>query len=410
MHEGNDSIGICPICDNEITREVIDRKGISASTIQNLSTHIEAGILDNVLVIAEIGLRNLGQEKLSLDLQQKEYLESTRQVLFTVIDEMKKHQAEFIKGIASQDETARKQSIDEYIRKQNFSTEQYKSIITEKMEHVRKVEEDRFREYAELNKTLKELQNKLYGTTIGTAGEVITILDLKRVCPIDEFSEVRSFKHGTDIVGEVIEHGQRCGRISISVKYQQKWDSDFIIQLTRNLEQDNSKWGLLVTRAFPREALDDRIWTTRDKEGNLILMVKPEYAPLAYYAARQIVIHWASIERIIAQEKNTVEERERMLNTVIEWLNGDRFSTTFHQIAASIDTSKQISDGLLALQTYLNDRARKLRQQSDEMRISLEQVTYALEDLKNLIQKSGALGGQEEKSLTATQSAERGDI
>ena len=53
---------------------------------------------------------------------------------------------------------------------------------------------------------------------------------------------------------------------------------------------------MLVTTSFPGEALNNKTWTTRDSYGKLILLVKPEFASIAYYAIRQIVIQLKSIQ------------------------------------------------------------------------------------------------------------------
>ena len=43
---------------------------------------------------------------------------------------------------------------------------------------------------------------------------------------------------------------------------EKKLNLHFINQLEKNIKDDQSGWGLLVTTVFPNEALNDNIWTT----------------------------------------------------------------------------------------------------------------------------------------------------
>jgi lambda repressor-like predicted transcriptional regulator len=135
------------------------------------------------------------------------------------------------------------------------------------------------------------IKEQLSGTSIGKIQEILTLSDLKRAYPQDSFSDETSDKHGTDIVATIREKGLEMGNISISVKHHRKWSSEFITQLENNIKQDNTKWGFLVTVVFPTEALNKKIWSAINSNGRIILIVKPEFAPIAYYAFRTILIY-----------------------------------------------------------------------------------------------------------------------
>jgi len=182
----------------------------------------------------------------------------------------------------------------------------YEFAFKKNLEHIAKAEEARTREFSYLGKTVEEIKERLFGSSIGTAQETITLLDMKRACPFDSFSEELSTKHGTDIVASVRENGKYLGKISISVKRQKRWSSEFIMQLEKNIKDDGSSWGLLVTSVFSSEALNENIWTTLDSTGRLILIVKPGYAPVAYYAIRQIIIYQSSL-RVALVTSNLVK-------------------------------------------------------------------------------------------------------
>ena len=144
---------------------------------------------------------------------------------------------------------------------------------------------------------MEEIRNRLFGTDVGIAQEVVTISHLKAGCPYDSFSEEQATRHGTDILGFVRENGMEIGKISVSVKRTKSWSSEFLDQLDRNIKQDNSQWGLLVSTAFPREALNNTIWTTYTKTRRMVLLVKPQLATIAYYAIREIVKYQFMLRR-----------------------------------------------------------------------------------------------------------------
>ena len=75
---------------------------------------------------------------------------------------------------------------------------------------------------------MKEIRDKILGVGIGNVGEIITIKDLKSAAHMDNFSEYKSTRHGTDIIATVKQNGLECGKITISVKFVEKWDGYFI--------------------------------------------------------------------------------------------------------------------------------------------------------------------------------------
>lgn len=175
----------------------------------------------------------------------------------------------------------------------------YGGVIEYYLRKLKNLYEERVTELAQIRTILEEIKDRILGSTVGNLLETVTILDLKRACPYDKFSEEMASKHGTDIISEVVEGGVTCGKISISVKHHQKWNSDFIRQLECNIGNDQADAGLLVTTSFPGEALNKKTWTIRDNHGKLILLVRPEFAPIAYYAVRQIVIQLKPIQKYL---------------------------------------------------------------------------------------------------------------
>ena len=146
-------------------------------------------------------------------------------------------------------------------------------------------------------------------------------------------------KHGTDIIASIIEPGYwyvegepvytMCvGKISISIKKQKKWHNNFLDQLEKNIQSDKTRWGLLVTAAFPNEALNENIWTARTATDRLVLIVKPAHAPAAYFAIRQMVVYEYELQKVVSEKigsQNLI--RYRSINGSSKMI-GDKISKT----------------------------------------------------------------------------------
>ncbi len=159
---------------------------------------------------------------------------------------------------------------------------------------------------------LTELIDRIAGPGVGAVGEKITIKDLKSLCPTDEFTAEKASKHGTDIVATVKNNDSEFGKVAISVKYVAQWEGEFLRQLRKNMKQEHTPFGLLVTKVFPSDALNDRAYAKTAKPGEMLLLVKPEYAAIAYYCFKKAVIAWEKANTIIKDEKEKIREQKRI--------------------------------------------------------------------------------------------------
>jgi hypothetical protein len=164
-----------------------------------------------------------------------------------------------------------------------------------------------------------DILSKLSGSTIGKVQEKMTILELKSSFPNDQFSDEESDKHGTDIISTVWESGINLGKITISVKHQNRWSYQFVTQLEENIRTDNTRWGFLVTTTFPADALNHNIWTARTASNRLILLVKPQFVSIAYYAVRNIILYEHQLREIILNPQNIIDlpSRKKITETIV---------------------------------------------------------------------------------------------
>lgn len=390
----------CPICGSTIAVGSLGRAGISLEELSKLCNYVKTGTLRDILAIAEITMRRMEPEKINVELQVKDSLLQAKDTFDKIMEQFRQEQKVFHEEMLGADEKERLTIIREYEEKQLALMKQFDEQINHKTEVLNKIEEERLKEISELNKSMRDIRDKVIGTGVGDIGEIVTILDLKRMVPSDKFSELRSSEHGTDIIATVRDRGEDCGCISISVKYQQKWNSEFLGQLSRNMKEDGARWGILVTKAFPREALSDKAWVTEDDAGNTVLLVKPEYAPLAYYGLRQASIHWHEVQQVLKTRQQQEYEMERIAKSLVYWIRGKEFDETTKHIDNALRHTEETERQLNQIQNYINTKFTKVGNLQKVTRQYLTNAKECLEDLRKLLKPSTISSKDNGKKLT----------
>ena len=167
----------------------------------------------------------------------------------------------------------------------------YNFAVVENLHNIARAERERAREFSYLASNVEIIRKRLLGSHIGKVEEHMTLDHLKTAFPLDHFNDEDADRHGTDIVGMVRHNGIPSGKVSVSVKHHGQWSSYFVDQLAENVANDNSDAGILVTTKFPGEALNEFMWFMPCGKGAGALLVKPEFAAAAYFAARTIAIN-----------------------------------------------------------------------------------------------------------------------
>jgi len=254
---------------------------------------------------------------------------------------------------------------------------------------MRKIDPDKLglesemkRAVAELQRTIESVNQKLDGTAIGKIGEIITIKDLKAVVPSDEFSEENAAKGGTDIIATIKENSEAIGKIAISVKYDLAWKSEFITQLNKNMKQEGTNFGILVTKDFPRESLSDKAYV-KERAGGMILVVKPEYVSVAYSGYRLAVIAELDAKVSIRNMQERLEKHQTINKAIVEWIGGEGFMTATHNIDNAIENSNKTTGMLNNIEKYVVREIGKAKDEQDSLRQVLENSRIAVQDLKN---------------------------
>ena len=241
----------------------------------------------------------------------------------------------------------------------------------------------------ELQRTVEEVKERVAGTAVGKIGEFITIKDLKTISPTDEFSEENAHKGGTDIIATVKENGEEIGKVAISVKYDLEWRTDFLQQLNKNMQQEATNFGILVTKDFPKQALSDKAYLSESKTGAMILMVKPEYLSVAYPGYRWAVIAEQKAQHSIKNMKEQLEKRESIAKVVIEWLNGSEFQKTIGNVDHARELSEQTVSILNGMAKYVTQKVGEAKKEQESIQEILNNTKTAVQDLKGRLDVGG---------------------
>ena len=263
-------------------------------------------------------------------------------------------------------------------------------ITMKKMNPDKFLEESEMkRAVAELHRTVDEVKQKLEGTAIGKVGEVITIRELKSVVQQDKFSDEMALKGGADIIATVVEEGKEQGKIVVSVKYDTTWKNEAKRQLKKNMRQEATTFGMLVTKAFPTEALNDKIHVEETRAGGLILLVKPDYAPIAYPSYRQVVIAWNLAQASFKNAEELVKKHSLLYKVIADWISSPKFADALRNIDEAIALSNETDTLAKNLQKNIDQKVKTIRTIQGELRSQLSVVDSVIQELRNSLVANG---------------------
>jgi Uncharacterized protein conserved in bacteria (DUF2130) len=384
--EGIEDTKKCPFCGSNIDLSELGRLGLSTEELEIIAKHAREGTLKDMLIIAQIAWRVLDPEKATSEFQVNDAISKLREVSNQSIRTFTQETREFVQRICKENEGDKVQIVREYEQKYKPVIEDLQKEIVHTTRTIEKLEKENQIKYSELNENIKEIREKIVGTGIGNISEMVTIRDLKEVVPTDSFSEARASKGGTDIIATVKEKGTMCGVITISNKCTQKWEGNFLSQLTRDMKDDGSRFGILVTKAFPREALSSKAHLVDPDDGRTMILVKPEYAPFAYFGLREATIHWFESRKVLKRKEDEAEESEKIFKALMAWINGEDFEDSVRQIdsarKAAIDTRRELASMRSRLNLQI-DRATKFQDSIEQSLIYATTLIGKLRDLLN---------------------------
>lgn len=351
----------CFLCGSAVTEIAMGRTGLSIEELEILNRRIKDGSVGHMLYLIDGIMKKADSGELDQEIEFKNQLDKIQvgqsQTDVKVSDMSKAVLGEFEKG------------------QTNFREEMgtHQKEMFEKDEEKHKV----------IHAILEDIYKKLGGPKeIGNAGETITAKELKSMCPMDDFSEDKASKGGTDLVATVNQDRKSCGKIAVSVKYQEKWEEGFLTQIRKNLNQEDTNFGLLVTKVFPNDALNDKAYDKSSKHGEILWLVKPEYAALAYYCLHHVVVAHQKADAVIKEEEQKIRTQEQIVKTVREWITGKGFKNATHKIDDAVQQSTETSETLEKIKSYVSRNVDTLKKKQEELRENLGVAEEALDDLR----------------------------
>jgi hypothetical protein len=376
--EGIERIIPCPLCKSEVDSNKLGILGLSFTELSILEEHTRNGTIKDILRSGEIALRLINPETIGAELQ-------VNKAISKVMEVNEKFKVDLIDSAGKQN----RQLVEEYLAKITSPLKE----IADQFKNVETLRSENNREHLAMNAGLNDLLMKIVGPGIGKVGEIVTIQDLKRVAPIDSFDETRATKHGTDIVGQVNDNGIICGTVTISVKYTQTWSNEYLKQIMENMRDDGSKFGVLVSKAFPKEALSDKAWMLKTRDGMPVILVKPEYVSLAYFGLRQATIVMFEAKQFQETRERETEKFEKTIKALIYWINGEEFQDCIRYIDCAIQEANKTRDLMNTLKKHIDNKINDALECQGHITEKLIQATSLVRKLRELLNGNSSLGG-----------------
>ncbi len=234
-----------------------------------------------------------------------------------------------------------------------------------------------------LQKQIDGIDAKLSGISIGKIGELVTVKELKSAFPHDNFSDENANKGDSDIIATVIEGGTEKAKICISCKYVDKWSSTFIQQLQKNKKQEKTNYGILVTKSFPSDALNDRVHYLEKEK---IMMVKPEFLSVAYGGYRREILAWEASKQYMKDQQQTEKEKNKTIKVITTWLN-DRANPILKCIVEYKKISSEKDAQRKKLLKYVEKFDNTMSQLEEDGTDQVELIGDAMKDLDKVLKK-----------------------
>jgi hypothetical protein len=197
-------------------------------------------------------------------------------------------------------------------------------------DRLRRTEERRARESDTWKRRVEQLQRQAEAKDrahFGPEGEEELVAVLRRHFPGDD---VQRKGRGGDVLHRVIDTGQPCATIIYECKRTATWQAAFVRQLKRAMEVNQTRYGILVTRAFPRKQ-------SGLCQQNGVLVVAPE---LAHHVAA--VLREAAVE--LARTRLPREAMEAKTWEVYHYLQSDEFKNALTTIQGRINELRSVLD------------------------------------------------------------------
>ena len=253
--------------------------------------------------------------------------------------------------------------------------------ISEKLDQNFKVLTER---QHKMNSTLNSLVG---GTGKGEIAEMLTSETFRQLFPQDEFDTKDAAKGGSDLVAKIFDRKTEVGKITISIKNTKTWKHEYLEQIERNMEQDSTKVGILVTNKLPKKA--NPTGELIHNNGVLYCLVHPDHVKSLYVGLRQVVIYMHEAKQYITTKEQELMRIGHISKALAQWISGDEFKEIQQTLKEISEESNDTIQLLQKTQTSIIGSFKKANDKQSRIQQHVLNQTSLLSGLKNLLSKSG---------------------
>ena len=188
-----------------------------------------------------------------------------------------------------------------------------------------------FEERQKLESAVQDLQRKLEKKSneeLGEGAEVDLFEELKAAFPGDLVTRVAKGSAGADIIHEVKNNGQLCGRIVYDAKNRTAWRTDYVTKLKADQIAAEADHAVLASRAFPAGANQVTI-----VDG--VIVANPARALVIAEMLRKQVVQTHGL-------RISNEERQRKTETLYAFITSERCRQFLDDIHARTEDMEEL--------------------------------------------------------------------
>jgi hypothetical protein len=273
-------------------------------------------------------------------------------------------------------------AISESVKRQmNPSSTSTELVVSEKIDQLRA---ELTEKQHKMNSTLAQIVG---GTGKGEVAEMLTSEILRQLFPQDEFDTTIASKGGSDLIAKVFDRKTEVGKITISIKNTKTWKSDYQEQIEKNMEQDSTKIGILVSNKLPKKS--NPTGEVIHNNGVLYYLVHPDNVKSLYVGIRQVVIHMHETNLYITNKEQELMRMGKISKALIQWTRGDEYKEIQQTLE---DINSESTETTQVLQKTQNSMIRDIKKACDRQNRIQQHVLNQqslLVGLKDLLRNEG---------------------
>ena len=245
--------------------------------------------------------------------------------------------------------------------------------------------------FAEICKPLNQMSKVIAqiggGTGKGEVAELVTTEALRQFFPQDEFDTTNASKGGTDTIAKVFDRKTEIGKITISIKDTKTWKNDFKDQIEKNMGQDFTKVGILVSEALPKRT--NQTGEVIHSNGVLYFLVHPKYASALYAGLRQVVIYMHEKDQDVRNKENELMQIGKISKALAHWISGDERKQFQNELNAINEDAEDTIQGLQKTGTYMTREIKKACDRQTSIKRHLLNQESNVRDLNDVLNGMG---------------------